>query len=164
MLQLYISDVQLFSSPHGRSSLSPRVSLPLLLSLDTVFCFLFSYFRHYSSLLMDSDFIERLQWIKLAIEEGEVIQVRPSQREKILEECLLSLFGRFLTSRPINLRAAKNLLRNSWKFGPNLKILEVGEGLLQFKFNMESQLQWVLNNGLWSFDNSFLLLRRWEKE
>lgn len=104
ILQLYISNVQLFSSSYGRSSLSPRVSLPLLLSLDTVFCFLFSYFWHYSSLLTDSNFIERLQWIKLTIEEGEVIQVRPSQREKIIEECSLSLFGRFLTSRLINLR------------------------------------------------------------
>ncbi|XP_050280481.1 uncharacterized protein LOC126721487 [Quercus robur] len=28
---------------------------------------------------------------------------------------------------------------------------------------MESQLQWVVNNGPWSFDNHLLLLRRWER-
>ena len=41
--------------------------------------------------------------------------------------------------------------------------MEVGDGLFQFKFAMESQLQWVLNNGLWSFNNHLLLLRRWER-
>ena len=106
---------------------------------------------------MDSQFIQRLQQINLASEEGEVIQVHPSQREKVLEECSLSLFGRFLTRRSINLRVAKNLLRNSWKFGTDLKILKVGEGLLQFKFAMNSQFQWVLSNGPWTFDNSFLV-------
>ena len=112
---------------------------------------------------MDSDFIEQLQRIKLTTEEGEIIKVRPSQREKIIEECSLSLFGRFLTTKPINWRAAKNLLRNTWKFGSDLRIIDVGEDLVQFKFTMESQVQWVLNNGPWSFDNSLLLLRRWER-
>nr|POE55108.1 hypothetical protein CFP56_35108 [Quercus suber] len=58
---------------------------------------------------------------------------------------------------------AKNLLRSVWKLGHDLKIMDVGEGLLQFKFSMESQLNWVLNNGLWSFDNHLLLLKRWER-
>ena len=42
-------------------------------------------------------------------------------------------------------------------------ITDVGEGLIQFKFALESQLMWVMNNGPWSFDNHLLLLRRWEK-
>ena len=59
---------------------------------------------------MDSDFIERLQRISLAAEEGEIITVRSDHHEKTLEECSLSLLGCFLTSKTINLRAAKNLL------------------------------------------------------
>ena len=47
--------------------------------------------------------------------------------------------------------------------GNDIKITEVGDGLFQFKFSMESQLNWVINNGPWSFDNHILLLRRWEK-
>nr|POF05709.1 uncharacterized protein CFP56_39797 [Quercus suber] len=112
---------------------------------------------------MDSDFIERMQRINLTAKEGEIIQVCPRQRERILEECSLSLFGKFLTTRQYNQRAVKNLLRTMWKFGSDLKIIDVGEGLFQFKFAMESQLVWVLNNGPWSFDNYYLLLRRWEK-
>ena len=112
---------------------------------------------------MDSDFIKRMQRINLTAEKGEIIQVCPRQRERLLEECSLSLFGKFLTNKPINQRVAKNLLHTTWKFGSSLKIIDVGEGLFQFQFTMKSQLVWVLNNGTWSFDNYYLLLRQWEK-
>lgn len=42
-------------------------------------------------------------------------------------------------------------------------MVELGDGLLQFKFSMECQLNWVWNNGPWCFDNQILVLRRWEK-
>lgn len=66
-----------------------------------------------------------------------MIIVRSKHRQKILEECSLSLIGQFLTTKPINLRVAKNLLRSVWKFGQDLKITDVGEGLIQFKFTLE---------------------------
>lgn len=69
----------------------------------------------------------------------------------------------FLTTRPINIRAAKNLLRSTWKLGEDLKVLELGDRLLQFKFAMESQLNWVWSNGPWCFDNHILAMRRWER-
>ncbi|KAK7818401.1 ankyrin repeat-containing protein [Quercus suber] len=54
-----------------------------------------------SNPFMDSDFIERLQsFMSLIAKEGEVI------------------------------KAAKNLLRSLWKLGQDLKITDVGEGLL----------------------------------
>nr|XP_023928912.1 uncharacterized protein LOC112040249 [Quercus suber] len=112
---------------------------------------------------MDSEFIARLQKIKLTADEGEVITVRAENREKTLEDCSLSLVGRFHTTKNINFRAAKNLLRSVWKMGKDMTITEVGDGLFQFKFAMESQLKWVLNNGPWSFENHILLFRRWEK-
>ncbi|KAL0010459.1 hypothetical protein SO802_005567 [Lithocarpus litseifolius] len=112
---------------------------------------------------MDSDFIERIQRITLTPEKDQPITVRAVHREKILEEYSLSLIGKFLTTRPMNLKAAKNLLRSVWKPGSDLKIVDVGDGLLQFKFVLESQLRWVWDNGSWSFDNNILALQRWEK-
>uniref|UniRef100_A0A7N2RF99 DUF4283 domain-containing protein n=1 Tax=Quercus lobata TaxID=97700 RepID=A0A7N2RF99_QUELO len=112
---------------------------------------------------MDSDFIERLRRVSLTSKEGEVIHVRSKHRKQILEECSLSPLGRFLTTKPINLTAAKNLLRSVWKMDNDLKMTDVGDRLIQFKFAIESQLVWVLNNGPWSSDNHLLLLRRWEK-
>ena len=111
---------------------------------------------------MDTDFIERIEKLKLTVEEGEEITIRSTQREKILEEWSLSLIGKFLGSRTFNQRAAKNLLRSVWKMGNDLKIVDIGEGLYQFKFSIESQMKWVLDNGPWSFENQLLVLRRWE--
>ena len=121
------------------------------------------FFTFLSFLNKDSEFIARLQKIKLTTDEGEVITVRAENREKTLEDCSLSLVGRFHTTKNIKFRATKNLLRSVWKMGKDMKITEVGDRLFQFKFVMEIQLKWVLNNGLWSFENHILLLRRWEK-
>ena len=112
---------------------------------------------------MESEVLERIQNMTLTTDEDEVMPIRPVKREKVLEEFSLSLIGKFLTTKPINIRAAKNLIRSMWKLGDDLKIIEVGEGLLQFKFLMESRLMWVWNNGPWCFNNHLLALRRWEK-
>ena len=76
----------------------------------------------------------------------------------MLEECSLSLLGKFLITRTFNQRAAKGLLRSVWRMGLDLHIVEVGNGLFQFKFTMESQLKWVLANGPWSFEDHHLVL------
>ena len=55
--------------------------------------------------------------------------------------------GKLLTDRKQNLRALKNTLRNVWKIGQDLKIVEVGRDILQFKFANEYQLRWVETNG-----------------
>ena len=102
--------------------------------------------------------LEHIQNIKLTTEEDEAMSIQLVKRDKILEEFSLSLIGRFLTSKQINLRAVKNLLRTMWKLGEDMKIIEVGEGILQFKFKMESQLLWVWNNRPWCFDNHLLAL------
>ena len=113
--------------------------------------------------MMDSDFIDKLQSITLTEDEGEVIKVGVTQRDRILEECSLSLLGRFLTTRAFNQYAAKALLRFVWKMGSDLHIVDVGDDLFQFKFTMESQLKWVLANGPCSFEDHLLALRRWER-
>ncbi|XP_023920908.1 uncharacterized protein LOC112032372 [Quercus suber] len=106
---------------------------------------------------MDSNFLERVHKITLTEDEGEVIKVRSTHRDKILEACSLSLLGHFLTTRPYNQSAAKSLLRSVWK------IVNVGDGLFQFKFTLESQLKWVIQNGPWSFENHPPVLRRWKR-
>ena len=79
---------------------------------------------------MESEVLECIQNMKLTTEEDEAMSIRLVRTEKILEEFSLSLIGWYLTSKQINLRVAKNLLRNMWKLGDDMKIIEVGEGLL----------------------------------
>ena len=92
---------------------------------------------------MDADVLKHIQQLQLTTKEDKAITIRPVRRKEILEEYSLSLIGKFLTTRSIIMRAAKNLLRSMWKMGDDLKVVEVGDGLLQFKFSLESQLTWV---------------------
>lgn len=59
---------------------------------------------------MDSDFLEQVQRMKLTTDKDKAITIHLVRRQVILEENSLSLIGKFLTTRPINLRAAKQLL------------------------------------------------------
>ena len=112
---------------------------------------------------MYPDVIERLKRISLTAAKGQDITITTSQQAQALENCSLSLLGHFLATKEINLRVAKNLLRTIWKLGNDIKIVDVGEGLLLFRFKLESQLRWVQDNGPWSFDKHNLVLCRWEK-
>lgn len=107
--------------------------------------------------------VEGLHNLRLTKEEEEEITITTKSRADLLEECNLSLFGRLLTDRHQNQRALKNTLRSAWKMGSDLQIVEVGNNILQFKFNSEFQLQWVERNGPWNFENNLLLLCRWRK-
>ena len=117
----------------------------LLLTLgETVFFFLFlsflqqSWCYYYAVLFrivqssnsgsMDLNFIEKVQNIALTKEEGEEIKEGGTHKNKTLEECSLSLLGRFLTSSPYNQTVAKSLLRSVWKMGFDMRIVDVGEG------------------------------------
>ena len=52
----------------------------------------------------------------------------------MLEECSLSLFGRFLTTRAFNQRVAKDLLRSVWKMGSDLCIADMGDDFFNSNF------------------------------
>ena len=44
-----------------------------------------------------------------------------------------------------------------------MRIVEVGNGILQFKFGSRYRMEWVEKNSPWNFDNNLLLLCRWRK-
>ena len=47
--------------------------------------------------------------------------------------------------------------------GSDLRIVDLGKNIFEFKFSPNYQLEWVERNGPWNFDNNFLLLYRWRK-
>nr|POE50650.1 hypothetical protein CFP56_00108 [Quercus suber] len=112
---------------------------------------------------MDQVILDGLQNLQLTKEEEEGIQITAASRAECLEECHLSLFGKLLSDRQQNLRALKSTLRSVWKMGSDLRIVDVGNDILQFKFNSKYQMEWVEKNGPWNFDNNLLLLCRWKK-
>ena len=113
---------------------------------------------------MKQTIVDSLKNLQLTKEEEEKdIFISSKSTLDLLEECVLSLFGKLLAYRQQNQHALKNTLRLAWKMGSNLKIVEVGENILQFKFSSRCQLEWVERNGPWNFENNLLLLCRWRK-
>ena len=47
--------------------------------------------------------------------------------------------------------------------GSDLRIVEVGNNVWQFKFGSLCQLEWVERSGPWNFENNLLLLCQWRK-
>ena len=76
---------------------------------------------------------------------------------------LISLFGKLLLDCQQNVRTLKNTLKTSWQLGSDLRIVEVGNDILQFKFSSRYQMEWVEKSGPWNFENNLLLLCCWKK-
>ena len=84
---------------------------------------------------MDETALNDLQKLKLTKEKGEEICIISTNQSNLLEECSLSLFGKLLSDRHQNSRALKNTFRMAWKLGSDLRIVDVGNSILQFKFS-----------------------------
>ncbi|XP_075665169.1 uncharacterized protein At4g02000-like [Castanea sativa] len=112
---------------------------------------------------MANDVIDSLENMKLTTEEEEVIPISDEGQLDTIEECSLSLMGKFLTCKSFNKRAAKNTMRRAWGLEDRLRITEVGPNLFQFKFTSEFDLNRILRGGPWSCDNQLLMLKRWRK-
>ena len=112
---------------------------------------------------MEQELIEVLKNMQLMEEEEFQILISKEDEAQVIEECSLSLMRKLLTDRKQNLCALRNTLRIVWKIGQDLKIVEVGNDIFQFKFASKFQLRWVETNGLWNFENNLLLLKRWER-
>ena len=112
---------------------------------------------------MEQAILDGLQNLQLTKEEEEGIQISAPSRADLLEECHLSLFEKLLYDHQQNQRALKSTLQSVWKMGSDLRIVDIGNDILQFKFSSKYQMEWVEKNGLWNFDNNLLLLCRWRK-
>lgn len=112
---------------------------------------------------MEQEVVDGLQNLCLTKEEEAEIPITAQSRVDLQEECSLSLFGRLLSNKQQNQRALKSMLKAAWKMGSKLRIVDVGNNILQFKFGSTYQMEWVENNWPWNFENNLLLLYRWKK-
>ena len=65
----------------------------------------------------------------MTTEEEEVITISDEGRLEAIEDCNLSLLGKFLTCKSFNKQAAKNTMRRAWGLEDRLRITEVGPNL-----------------------------------
>ena len=103
-----------------------------------------------------------LENMRLTTEEEETIEIPDEERREGLENCALSLLGKLLTCRPFNKRAAITTLKRAWGLEETVHIIEVGTNLFQLKFKSEFEMNRVIKDGPWTFDNQVLLLTPWK--
>ena len=111
---------------------------------------------------MADDVTSILEKMKLTSEEEEVIEIPEEGHKEGMENCVLSLIGKFLTCRPFNRKAAITTLKRAWGLEEGVQMIEVGTNLFQLKFQTEFEMDQVIKGGPWSFDNQVLLLTRWK--
>ena len=99
-----------------------------------------------------------MEKLKLTKEEEEDIVIANISGFEIFEECSLSLFGHLLSDRHQNQRALKSTLKAAWKMGFDLRIVEVGNNILQFKFSSRYQSEWVEKSGPWNLTTTYFFV------
>ena len=107
---------------------------------------------------MAEEVIHNLGSLKLTIKEEEVISISDEGRQEEIESCSQSLIGKLLTYKPFNKRAAQSTLKRAWGLENKVQVVEVGANLFQFKFQTKFDMERVLRDGPWTFDNQVLLL------
>ena len=70
--------------------------------------------------IMDDDVADRLEKMKLMIEEEEIIPISDEGRLDAVKSCNLSLMGKFLTCKLFNRMAAKNKIWRAWGLNESL--------------------------------------------
>lgn len=78
------------------------------------------------------------------------------------EELHWSAIGSFLTDRPINVLAMKNIMAAIWRPVKGVWIKELGPNLFIFQFFHELDLERVINGGPWTFEQHLLIFSKLE--
>jgi hypothetical protein len=68
---------------------------------------------------MDLEITEGLSMRLIKEEEGGFL-ISAEKRETAAEECVLSLFGRFLSSNSYNRQAIREVMQRAWRMGMDL--------------------------------------------
>ena len=151
------------SLPRGALSLVYTSFLPPLTQGQGIFSFFYLQLGERYSFTMADDVVNSMENMKLTTEEEEVITISDEGRLEAIEDCNLSLLGKFLMCKSFNKQAAKNTMRRDQGLEDSLCITEVGPNLFQFKFTSEFDLNRVFRGGPWTFDNQLLLLKQWRR-
>ena len=72
--------------------------------------------------------------MRLTTEEEETLEILDEGRKEGVENCALSLIGKFLTCRPFNKQVTITTLKRAWGLEETVQIIEVGTNLFQLKF------------------------------
>ena len=81
---------------------------------------------------MDLEILKGFKGMRLTKEEGEGFLVSAEKRENAAKECALSLFRRFLSNKAYNRRAIREVMLRAWRMGIDLRMVDVGNNIIQY--------------------------------
>ncbi|KAH7855520.1 hypothetical protein Vadar_025770 [Vaccinium darrowii] len=112
---------------------------------------------------MDEEILSKLSSVTLTSEEDEAVELLPEDFKASKLECLLSVMGKIITQKGINLGGLKAAMEIAWGYPKGFKVMEVSGGIYQFVFGVEMDLIRVLAGSPWLFNNQLIVLHRWTK-
>lgn len=86
-----------------------------------------------------------------------VFDVEAEDNSNKFETCLV---GRFLTEKNLNVRAMKSKLADIWRPTRGINIKDLKPGIFLFQFYHMDDLEWILNEGSWTFNGAMLVLSK----
>ncbi|MBA0803073.1 hypothetical protein Gohar_013322 [Gossypium harknessii] len=100
--------------------------------------------------------------LSLDDEEKEILQAH-RQIGSVVEDTKFCLVGCFLTASVIHFLTMRNTMTNLWHLVKGVQISNLGEKRFLFKFFHKIDMERVVNETPWTFNNHFLMIHCLEK-
>jgi 14-3-3 protein epsilon len=91
-------------------------------------------------------------------DEEDDLEIQIDEEDTQVQKQSFNLVGRFLTNRPIKVKTMMDKMGDIWQPGKGMDIEEAHPGLFVFRFFHQLDVQHILKQGPWSFDNHTLVL------
>ena len=99
------------------------------------------------------------RWKKLSLSEAEGKKCDLSKDKKQLEHVLAA---KFFTRRPINVEVVARTFRPIWRTKRKFEVSLMGDNILLFEFELETNIEKVLQGEPWVFDRHLVALQQFD--
>lgn len=100
-----------------------------------------------------------LRWKKLSLSEAEGKKCDLSKNKKLQEHVLAA---KFFTRRMVNVEAVARTFRPIWRTKRNFEVSMAGDNILLIAFELEVDVEKVLQGEPWVFDRHLVVLKRYD--
>ena len=98
-------------------------------------------------------------WSLLTLSEKEGLGLHLRKEQAILE---FAIAARFLTTRPLKIKAITNTFTPLWKAKSGFKIKNLGNHMILFSFNNMGDVR--IQSEPWCFDKHLMVLTQYDKD
>lgn len=100
-------------------------------------------------------------WSSLSLSKREGLGLYLKSKQAVNE---FSIVVRFLTKRPLNLKAIAITFTPLWRSKAGFKVKNIRDHVSLFSFDNTKDIERILSSEPWSFDKHIMVLSRYDKE